>query len=331
MYYYLNIPWLSVILSTFSHLFLHASLNFLHVRQNKVTNEIEKTAQLQIALIINSQYLLPPSHVSTISYPHRRRLSHVFLFYLRRCFGSHARRRSSDNNYYRQITDRIHLSRPGELTKQRRGERRERQTGWEWETTAVIWPPVIGYIVPMNWYVINIDWLRAAELASSSVELKGWARPRGDERGGNRFPTMRQSSTGSERRERDVHARGRTMCPMRAKEGEHGEEERERGRERGCEPDAAAPWCMRYPATHNASEPRNAIRSSQLVFGWRLFWSAAPANISMNNIATLLTRQRVQRDRAGCSDTTRYFRETICFCSDKIRSNNESVLMCTEI
>lgn len=58
-----------------------------------------------------------------------------------------------DNNYYRQITDRTHLSRPGELTKQRKEERnrverkRERE---ERDTAAVIWPPVIGYIVPMN-------------------------------------------------------------------------------------------------------------------------------------------------------------------------------------
>lgn len=72
-----------------------------------------------------------------------------------------------------------------------RGRGREGAGESEWETAAVIWPPVIGYIVPMNWYVINIDWLRAAEpLASMRGRVKGGTR-------GSRFPAARQECSGT--------------------------------------------------------------------------------------------------------------------------------------
>lgn len=45
-------------------------------------------------------------------------------------------------------------------------------------------------------------------------------------------------------------------------------------------------------------EPRNAIRSSQLVFGWRLLIVRSAPAVSMGNIATLLHPQRVKRDLA---------------------------------
>lgn len=215
--------------------------NFLYTRQNEITktNEVEKRSVTNC--VNNFQYRIH-MHVNTISYSRRHRLSHAFLSLSSSLLRSHARRRSSDNNYYRQITDRIHLSRPGELTKQRRRERRERerQIEWEWETTAVIWPLVIGYIVPMNWYVINIDWLRAAELASSSVELKGWARSRGRVRSSSRFLATRLSGAREKSRWSCIRTRERT-CPM----GTKGVAEGRREREREDANSMPRRWCMR--------------------------------------------------------------------------------------
>lgn len=148
----------------------------------------------------------------------------------------------------------------------------------------------------MNWYVINIDWLRAAEFASSAVEIREGERADEDERGG-RFPTVRQDFTGSGRRMSAgsrgkswayARARGRTTCPA---------ETEVRGRDATDEAGTLMNTLSRDAHCERAT--RNAIRSSQLVFRWRLFWSfvSISAPISMNHIATLFHSQRVKYDR----------------------------------
>lgn len=88
-------------------------------------------------------------------------------------------------------------------------------------------------------------------------------RVKGETRG-SRFPAARQDSGESGRTGRWLDQEERAGTYARERERADVSRESEAGWTRPIRDTCVIPWM------HNASEPRNAIRSS-LVFGWRLF------------------------------------------------------------
>lgn len=140
-------------------------------------------------------------------------------------------------------------------------------------------------------------------LRRCAVELRG-------ERGRNRFPAARQDSSESGRAGRRLNQEERAGCMHAWGKGSDVSRESEEGWTR-----PGRNTCV-IPRMHNASEPRNAIRSS-LVFGWRLFWSSAsPYRCTISLLCfTLKGLNAIAVIRVMPSDVSgiRYSRETIVF------------------